>query len=223
MALKAKSLATATTTTATTSGCPTNRPIATTFHLELTSQQSAAHADSQWSYGFVVCVSRACDLEHRHMCQKCRYAVVLFLDVSFAHSSARLGSPRLGLAWLGDSYCGVSRLAFFLIRKKRQTSLAWRCDVFFFLLFLYCCSHSFVVCLLTSQTHVSAAQGFLWVSLPQRYLHSSIGTAIEIDLLLFSLHICVSFCLLFCVISFILHFVFHLPKMHLQFAHAAYT
>lgn len=221
MALKAKSLATATTKTTTTSGCPTNRPIATTFHLELTSQQSAAHADSQWSYGFVVCVSRACDLEHRHMCQKCRYAVVLFLDVSFAHSSARLGSPRLGLAWR-LLLRGLSLSFFSDKKKKRQTSLAWRCDVFL-LPFLYCCSHSFVVCLLTSQTHVSAAQGLLWVSLPQRYLHSSIGTAIEIDLLLFSLHICVSFCLLFCVISFILHFEFRLPKMHLQFAHAAYT
>lgn len=131
MALKAKSLATATTTATTTSGCPTNRPIATTFHLELTSQQSAAHADSQWSYGFVVCVSRACDLEHRHMCQKCRYAVVLFLDVSFAHSSTRLGSPRLGLAWLGDSYCGVSRLAFFLIRKKKGKQV-WHGGVTYF-------------------------------------------------------------------------------------------
>lgn len=146
--------------------------------------------------------------------------------ISWCFFCAQLDSARLASAWLGLAWRLLLRglsLGFFSDKKKkRQTSLAWRCDVFLFP-FLYCCSHSFVVCLLTSQTHVSAAQGFLWVSLPQRYLHSSIGTAIEIDLLLFSLHICVSFCLLFCVISFILHFVFRLPKMHLQFAHAAYT
>lgn len=129
MALKAKSLATATTTATTTSGCPTNRPIATTFHLELTSQQSAAHADSQWSYGFVVCVSRACDLEHRHMCQKCRYAVVLFLDVSFAHSSARLGSLRLGLAWR-LLLRGLS-LGFFSDKKKKGKQV-WHGGVTYF-------------------------------------------------------------------------------------------
>lgn len=166
------------TTTTTTSGCPTNRPIATTFHLKLTFQRSARGLPMELRLCLPLLsvrpwagtCARSADMPQR--------GVVLFLDVSFALNSARLG----------DFYCAVS-LSFLLIKK--QTSLAWRCDVFFaFPLLLL----SFLHCLSTDVTNARQCSTGLFMGLPQRYLHSSFGTAIEIDLLLFSLHVCFAFC-----------------------------
>lgn len=86
--------------------------------------------------------------------------------------SAGLASAWLGLAWLDDSYCGVSRLAFFLIRKKKANKFGmevWRIFVAFSLLLL-----SFLRCLSTDVTNARQCSTGAFMGLPPTTISSFI-------------------------------------------------